>query len=129
MGVYITLPDMDQITENIEQLRLMNDQEDLSLINEETALQDAKDPITEKKQKDKEDRKKRVSIPKSVLYNANTAFENPFEKVANMLDAIPLVSVYEKTVPIEIPWLYREDLNQYEQYLKAWLERNKEIVQ
>ncbi len=58
----------------------------------------------------------------------SNSLSNPFKSLKLLLDQIPLVSVSEKTVVLNVPWIWKDEIERQLMYLNWWLDKNKEII-
>lgn len=76
-----------------------------------------------------EDEDNNYFLPRSVLNELETAFTNPFEEMAMLFDAIPLVDVRQKRVRLQIPFMFEEDLVALKIHLTNRVERNEALLE
>jgi len=55
-------------------------------------------------------------------------FANPFDKWAALFEEVPLVRMRTEDINVQIPLLTAREIDSYIQYLKEWVDRNKEIM-
>lgn len=65
---------------------------------------------------------------KQALKNIGKSVSNPFEAMSNFFDEIPLIKMQTKALTIQVPFVYLEDIERYEIYLKWWLAENEAIL-
>lgn len=53
---------------------------------------------------------------------------NPFEAVQTLFEEVELVKIEPENIVVKVPMLYGEDLVQYINKMKAWLETNQKIL-
>lgn len=70
-----------------------------------------------------------ATINQSSLQHLSNGFNNPFDQVEELFKQIPLIRINQKDVTVKVPMIYAEDITKYESYLKAYLERNKKIIE
>lgn len=78
-----------------------------------------------------------LNIAKSLFAKENSAkitkylslyTSNPFEKLQAFLNQSELIKVSTTDVVIDIPWIYKEDINKLKWTYDAWLKRNKIVI-
>lgn len=131
MQITLVLPSLDELAENMEDVKdvdrrqaFMYDRE-----NRRTSFEKTANPGTEEKRTDEKNRNTKVFMPKSVLVATSEMMNNPFDVVAARFDHVPLINFEERTVSVEVPWLYKEDIDRYEFYLSWWDSRNTRILE
>lgn len=67
---------------------------------------------------------KKMTPSKSWLKKMSDSLSNPFEMIKDFFDEIPLVNVKSKSVNINVPFIYAEDIERYIQYLQARKDKN-----
>ena len=58
---------------------------------------------------------------------SNEPLANPFESFAAIMNKSDIINVSIEPITVKVPWIFAEDINSYELYLRQWLEVNKNI--
>ncbi len=58
---------------------------------------------------------------------SNEPLANPFESFAAIMNKSDIINVSIEPITVKVPWIFAEDINSYELYLRQWWEVNKNI--
>lgn len=62
------------------------------------------------------------------LKSINKTISNPFESLASILNESNIINISVEPITVKVPWIFAEDINSYELYLKQWLAVNQDII-
>ena len=65
---------------------------------------------------------------KKGLKSLSNQLSNPFDKLKLFLEKNPLLKVSEKTLVLNIPWIWKDELERQITYLKNWKKRNEKTI-
>jgi hypothetical protein len=69
-----------------------------------------------------------ILLQRAQIENADNALKNPFEKLEQVFQEIPLINISKQNVPINIPMLTDEDITAYESSMREWMTHNGNIL-
>lgn len=130
MHVTIVLPTLEQISDGREQARHISDTDmyQSSRDTRSTLYNETQNSWKEGDFEPPETKKIRHFLPKSITAATTDVLNNPFDKVLQFFDQIPLISVEVRDVPLEVPLIYDEDFTKYAFHIQSWIDRNTKII-
>ena len=134
MTIYVNYPDIDGLIDDFKNLDLSG--KFSSFIDNVKKGFDTKkikeafdiDIWTDKKNLPLKEKIKAYFPSKEWLKELSKQLSNPFKELKALLNQIPLVKVQEKSVVLNVPWIWKDEIDKQIAYLETWLERNKEII-
>ena len=67
-------------------------------------------------------------LSKSKVTQIDDQMPNVFSQIQKFFDRVQIIRLSTKDVPINIPFIYSEDLSTYRGYLDGWITRNTKII-
>jgi len=66
---------------------------------------------------------------KEGLKTLGNEISNPFKAVAWYFEDVPLVNVSFKTVVIDVPWIWKDEIDRQIIYLENWIKENEKVIE
>ena len=127
MHMFVMLPQMRDLTKNLDQIKNIDLTQTFRYDRKATeyAFAQTDKPGTQRPMDDPKKWNDQIIPPRSVLEAINEDINNPFEIITQYFNNIPLINIDHKSLAVEVPFIYQEDIAKYSIYLESWLERNK----
>jgi hypothetical protein len=131
MNITIVLPTLEQIGASREQARHISDVDTFqqSLGKRSAVYKDTQNSGKEGNFEPPETKKITRVLPKAITQATSDVLNNPFDKILQFFDQVPLINVEVRDVPLEIPLIYDEDFTRYAFHLESWVMRNGPIIE
>lgn len=130
MQMTLILPNIDTLRENFEDVTVLADREQLQLWRQSHELANKESWQSWETWQNTWwwDENKRFGPSRVFDDITSSNWINPFDRIAQFFNDVPLVNFEEKTVPIEIPFIYLDDMQRYGFSLESWLLRNQKTI-
>jgi len=136
----ITLPDLSDVLWDFDKIDFDSLKSFITESNQEVLSEDKKNEYIQEinkniKTSENADVFEKVSvfaknsfIQNQEIKNVSNYATNPIESIMKMFEQISLIKLSSQDVVLKIPIITAEDISEYTNYLKMWLEKNQRIV-